>query len=88
MKWAAEVEIPIISAILVSGKLDGKRSKTLVQEQEMVSTLAEVIAEQNVELAEVARISADAEHIFTVTWGGDVMKVALDMFRDPTWRQE
>ena len=44
VKWAAEVEISIISAILVAGKSQAK-CKTLVQEQEMVSTLAEVIAE-------------------------------------------
>ena len=88
VKWAAEVEISIISAILVSGKLDGKRSKTPVQEQEMVAKLAEGIAGKMVELAEVARISADAENIFTVTWGGDLMQVALQMFRDPSWRQQ
>ena len=87
MKWAAEVEISIISAILVAGMSQAK-CKTLVQEQEMVTLLAENIAGTMVELAEVARISADAENIFTVTWGGNVMNVALEMFRDPIWRQQ
>ena len=61
---------------------------TGVQEGEMVAVLAEGIAGKMVELAEVARISADAENIFTVTWGGDLMQVALQMFRDPIWRQQ
>ena len=87
MKRAAEVEVSIMPAILAAPKAQNK-GMTVVQEQEMEAVLAEVIAEKMVELAEVARISADAENIFTVTWGGDVMKVAREMFRDPTWRHE
>ena len=86
VKWVAEVEVSIISAIIAAPK-EQSRCWTRRQEHEMISVLAKVLAEKMVELAEVARISADAENIFTVTWGGDVMKVALEMFRDSIWRQ-
>ena len=75
-----------MSAILAAPKKQNS-CYTRRQEQEMVSVFAKVFADKMVELAEVARISADAEDICTVTWGGDVMKVAVEMFRDPVWRQ-
>ena len=84
VKWVAEVEVSIMSAILAAPK--GQNSSwTRRQEHEMIPVLAKVLAEKMLELAEAARISADAENIFTVTWGGAVMKVALEMFRDPIW---
>ena len=54
----------------------------------MIPGFAGLIARKLVELAKVAKINEEDEKIFKVTWGGDLMQVALQMFRDPVWRQQ
>ena len=60
----------------------------LEQEQELIPEFAGLIAGKLVELAKVAKINEEDEKIFTVTWGGDLMQVALQMFKEPIWRQQ
>ena len=54
----------------------------------MIPELADLIAGKMVELAELANIYGEDEKIFTATWGGDLMKLALEKFQDPNWRQK
>ena len=52
----------------------------------MTVELAELIAIKLLELAKWADIHGEAENIITASWGGVLMKTALDKFRSPRWR--
>ncbi len=56
------------------------------QEADMRVKLAELIATKLLELAKWADIHGEADNIITASWGGDLMKTALQKFRSPRWR--
>ena len=81
VKWASELEIAMISAQRTNWD-------TLEQEQELIPEFAGLIAGKLDELAKVAKINEEDEKIFKVTWGGDLMQLALEKFNDEAWRRE
>ena len=52
----------------------------------MTVELAEIIATKLLALTKWTDIHGEAENIITASWGGVLMKTALDKFRSPRWR--
>ena len=86
MKWRSHLEIKLISEIIAAPNVEPAKLKE--QEADMRVKLAELIATKLLELAKWAYIYGEAENIYTASWGGDLMKTALQNFRCPRWRVE
>ena len=86
LKWRSQLEIKLISEIIAAPKVEPAKLKE--QEADMRVKLAELIATKLLELAKWADIYDEAENIITASWGGDLMKTALQNFRSPRWRVE
>ena len=84
LKWRSQVEIALMANIVAAPKVDA--AKVQEQEAEMRVKLAELIATKLLELAKLADIYGEAENIITASWGGDLMKTALQKFRSPRLR--
>ena len=86
LKWRSQLEIKLISEIIAAPNVEPAKLKE--QEADMRVKLAELIATKLLELAKWADIYGEAENIITASWGGDLMKTALQNFRSPRWRVE
>ena len=74
LKWRSQLEIALIARIIAPKVL---RAKVKKQEAVMTVELAELIAIKLLELAKWADIYGEAENIITASWGGVLMKTAL-----------
>ena len=86
VKWRAELEIDIMKKIIAAPKLDQEKQQE--QEMDMRNTLAELIATKLVEFAQLAHIYGEGESDIKVSWGGDLMKAALEKFHGTEWRSK
>ena len=86
MKWRSQVEIELMLKIVAAPKVEPAKVKE--QEADMRDKLAEVIAIKLIELAKLADIRGKGEDIITASWGGDLMKTALNKCRSPEWRDQ
>ena len=78
----------MIGKIVAAPKKDRLIKKQENQEADMRNDLAELIAIKLIGLAELGDICGEGEETIDVSWGGALMRIALEKFRSPEWRSK